>query len=369
MLTTPEQDALKEETRRFLDAQCSPAKIRAFASGAGGLEEVWRKGVELGWTSLLVAEADGGGSVSERALVDLTLIASEFGRHAAPGPLIPTNLVAAAVSRFSSGEQKEALLPGILSGAVVATAVLDGAKLLQAVQRGGGYLVSGVVSPVEAASDSGLLLCAAGTEAGPVLFWIESTARGVEIEALHSLDLTRRFGLVRLGGVEVPSSAVLAAPPSSLDALNWLTDVAVVVQTAEMAGAMDRSFELAADWALNRYSFGRTLASYQAIKHRFADMKMWLEASHAIADAAARAVSDGSSDASELASAAKSYIAEYGPALMHECVQMLGGIGVTTDHDLHLYLRRVTVDLPIHGGAAEHRERLATILERKEATA
>ncbi|HVB92791.1 MAG TPA: acyl-CoA dehydrogenase family protein, partial [Acidimicrobiales bacterium] len=108
--------------------------------------------------------------------------------------------------------------------------------------------------------------------------------------------------------------------------------------------------------------FGRPLASYQALKHRFADMKTWLEASQATATAAARAVDSESASASELVSVAKSYVGERGPAILQDCVQLHGGIGVTWDHDLHLYLRRVVTDSTQLGTPADHRERVAVAM-------
>ncbi len=129
------------------------------------------------------------------------------------------------------------------------------------------------------------------------------------------------------------------------DAAVWRqVQLASVMLSAESVGAMDAAFEMTLDWAFNRYTFGRALASYQALKHRFADMKSWLEASHAISDAAADAVADFAEGAGELASTAKSYIGEQGVELAQDCVQMHGGIGVTYEHDLHFFLRRVTLN-------------------------
>src|SRR5205085_12434587 len=113
------------------------------------------------------------------------------------------------------------------------------------------------------------------------------------------------------------------------------------------------------EWGFDRYSFGRPLASYQALKHRFAEMKAWLEASHAISDEAAEAVAAGAPDAAALVSAAKAYIGDAGTELVQECVQLHGGIGVTFEHDLHLFLRRVTVDRALYGTPTDHRRRLA----------
>jgi alkylation response protein AidB-like acyl-CoA dehydrogenase len=138
--------------------------------------------------------------------------------------------------------------------------------------------------------------------------------------------------------------------------------VAIVLQLAEMVGAMDKALEMTIEWAFDRYSFGRPLASYQELKHRFADMKLWLEASHAIADAAARAVEDDSADAWDLLAAGKAYIGHYGVELLQDCVQIHGGIGVTFEHDIHLYVRRVVLDSHQYGTVSEHRERLTAAL-------
>ena len=112
----------------------------------------------------------------------------------------------------------------------------------------------------------------------------------------------------------------------------------------------------------DRYSFGRPLSSYQALKHRVADEKMWLEACHAIATGAARAVAAGAPDAGELVSAAKAWVGPHATELVQDCVQLHGGIGVTWEHDLHLYLRRTTVNRATYGTPEEHAERIATRL-------
>ena len=121
---------------------------------------------------------------------------------------------------------------------------------------------------------------------------------------------------------------------------------------------MQTAFDMTVQWAFDRYTFGRPIASYQALKHRFADMKAWLEASHAIADAAAAAVQARSPQAGELVGAAKAFIGEYGTDLMHECVQLHGGIGLTFELDLHLFLRRATLNRVLYGTPAEHRRRV-----------
>ena len=121
------------------------------------------------------------------------------------------------------------------------------------------------------------------------------------------------------------------------------------------------------EWAFDRYTFGRPLASYQELKHRFADMKSWLEGSPRHQRRGGRPpYRTRSPDAGELVSVAKAFIGHYGAELVQDCVQLHGGIGVTFEHDLHLFLRRVTVDSALLGTPAEHRQRIATIVEEGE---
>ncbi len=160
----------------------------------------------------------------------------------------------------------------------------------------------------------------------------------------------------------VPGSDVVRAAGPAEAAVNRQVQIAVALQCAETAGAIQRVFEFTVQWAFDRYSFGRPLASYQALKHRFADMKLWLEACQATAGAAAHAAAQQAEDADELASVAKSYVGPRATDLIQDCVQLHGGIGVTWEHDIHLYLRRATVNRAMFGTPSEHRRRLADIL-------
>jgi alkylation response protein AidB-like acyl-CoA dehydrogenase len=192
---------------------------------------------------------------------------------------------------------------------------------------------------------------------------VPADAPGLALRPLHTVDLTRRFATVTFDDVTVPASAVVGTPGDAGQVERQL-ELALVIQAAESVGAMQRAFDLTVEWAFDRYAFGRALASYQALKHRFADMKSWLEASHAVSDAAAAVVDERTSRAQELTSVAKAYIGQHGAELIQECVQLHGGIGVTFDHDLHLFLRRVTLNRSLYGTVAEHRRRITDILEQ-----
>lgn len=362
---TDDQQFFRDTTTRFLATECDMAEVRRLAKTTDGCDPgYWRQGAELGWTSLLVPEAHGGGSISGHGVVDLTVVADAFGRHVAPGPLVPTNVVVAALA--ASGDDAHAGLIGrILSGeAVTAWCGSEhalGRGSLRATRSGNGYTVSGFSAPVEAAAQAEVLLVTAQVDDALLQFVVPVDAGGVTIAPLMGLDPVRRFARVDFVGASVPGEAVLNSECSVADAVERQLQHALVMQAALMVGAAERTFEFTVEWAFDRYSFGRPLASYQELKHRFADMKMWLEASHALAAALAREVQGGSAGAAETASITKAYLGAHLSELMQDCVQMHGGIGLTTDHDLHLFLRRVTTERSVFGTPMHHRQRIAAI--------
>jgi alkylation response protein AidB-like acyl-CoA dehydrogenase len=367
---TEDQQFFRETTQRFLDQKSSVPVVRSFRGHDEGFErDYWRQGAELGWVSLLVPEELGGGSISGRGVVDLTLVADAFGSHTAPGPLLPSNMVAAALARSGSDAQRVDTLPAVIAGEIVPAWVVgppsDGTVTsgVTASRDGDGFVLEGVQGPVEAAAQADLLLVAAQLDDGLAQFVVTPDAPGVTITRLDSIDLTRRYGRVQLEGVRVGADAAVGTPGEAAADVDRLLQLALVVQTAEMVGAAQVVFDMTLEWMFDRYSFGRPLASYQDLKHRFADMKMWLEASHAMAAAAARAVQEETRDAADVASMAKAYNGQYLPELAQDCVQMHGGIGVTYEHDIHLYLRRITVDTVMHGSPADHRQRVVSLRE------
>ena len=371
-----EQEFFQETTARFLEDQVPVATLRALRSDPVGFEpDYWRRGAELGWTSLLVREEHGGGSISGDGLVDLSVIAHEFGRHAAPGPLVSVNLVADALTRAGDGHAE--VLGDLLAGTVIgswcsAEPVPNdrlGAIALEIRVDGGDVVLDGVKRPVESAAHAGVFLVTGRADGELTQVLVPAETPGVSIVPMETVDLTRRFGVVTFDDVRVPLSAVVGEVGGAAGPVERQYQIAAALSSTESVGAMQTAFDMTVEWAFERYSFGRPLASYQELKHRFADMKLWLESSHAIADTAAHAVEDDAPDAWELLSAGKAYIGHYGLELMHDCVQIHGGIGVTFEHDLHLFLRRVTVDAVQYGTVTEHRERLTAALEREEAAA
>ena len=372
---TSEQEFFVETTGKYLTDRAPAFELRALRHDPSGFQPAyWTQGAELGWTSLLVSEENGGGSISGRPLADLALLAFEFGRHAAPGPLVPANIVAGALSRSGT----TAHLPGLLTGEVIGTWCYAeprphhhlGEVTVSATRSGDSISISGKKAPVESAADAQVLLVTARSSGGKsggglTQVLVDAKAPGVTITPMDSVDLTRRFAAVAFDDVEVPVSSLVGEFGQADAEVDHQLRVAICLQLAEMTGAMDKALEMTIEWAFDRYSFGRPLASYQELKHRFADMKLWLEASQAIADTAVVATEADAPDAWDLLSAGKAYVGHYGVELMHDCVQLHGGIGVTFDHDLHLYLRRVVLESGLYGTVAEHRQRLTDQLEKR----
>ena len=291
-----DQEFFRATTARFLDELVPPAELRRLRDDPTGFDlDYWRRGAELGWTSLLVSEQDGGGSISGEGLVDLTLVAHEFGMHASPGPLVPANLVAAALS--DTGTHGD-VLADVLAGSSIATWCggaprFDSTGGVAIDVRDGDVVLDGLARPVESAAAADQILVTGRTGDGITQVLVPTDTPGISIEPMHTVDLTRRFSVVRFDGVRLPVAAVVGDPAGAADALERQSVLAMVLAAAESVGALQRAFDMTLEWSFDRYSFGRPLASYQAIKHRMADMKAWLEAGHGIADAAASAVSAG----------------------------------------------------------------------------
>jgi alkylation response protein AidB-like acyl-CoA dehydrogenase len=372
-----DQEFFRDTTRKFLESEIPITAVRKLADDPAGFDRGWwRSAAEMGWTSMLVPEEHGGGSLAGEGLLDLVIVAEEMGRLVTPGPLLPTNVVAAAVSERGTPEQQQALLPGIVTGETLATWALDepggrwqaDAIALEARTHDDGFVLCGVKAPVEAADQVDHFLVTARAKGGLTQLLVPADTAGITVEPMESLDLVRRYAEVRFEDVFVPASAVLGDVGNADEDVERQLQIAIALQLAETVGAVDRVFEVTLEWMFDRHSFGRPLASYQALKHRFADMKLYLEASQAAATAVARAVQQRDEEAPAKASAAKSYVGDHATFVLQECVQMHGGLGVTWEYDLHLYLRRATTNQVRYGTPRDHRERIARLIGMDEET-
>jgi len=364
-----DQDLLRSATRRFLAEHQSLAAVRRSLEEPDVFDaDVWRQGAELGWTAMLIPPEHEGGSVTGQPLVDLVVLAEELGRVLNPGPFVGCNVVSDAIARFGTESQRKEHLPRIARGEAAAAWCLSGdgspepgAVEVRARKQGDGWRLDGVARFVQAAHNAALLLVmATGPDDDGRNFLVPRPSDGLSERVLTGLDLTRRFCEVRFDAVVVPAGAEL---PGGGDVVDRCLSVATVLQAAEDVGAADLLFEETVEYAKKRVQFGRTIGSFQAIKHRLADLLVEVEAMRAAAYYAALALGDGLIDSAEAVATAGAYVGDAFGHLCGESVQLHGGIGFTWEHDVHLYLRRAKVNQVLYGDSAWHRERLVRLSE------
>jgi alkylation response protein AidB-like acyl-CoA dehydrogenase len=313
---------------------------------------------------MFVPESLGGIAESANGVVDAAIIAEELGRVVFTGPFLPVNVVAFAVAQEGSDAQRKEVLPPLASGELIATWCFDGPGPVgvQAIPRGAGYVLEGASGFVQDAHVADRLLVTASTDGGLTQFLVSRAMAGMTISPLETLDLGRRLSRVRFDAVDVPDDAIVGVAGAAAQAVERQLELALALQCAETVGVVDRAFEFTLEYAKERVAFGRAIGSFQALKHRFADHLMWLEAAKAVTDYAASAVQRDAVDAAIAASIAKSHVGRSATVIVRDCVQMHGGIGLTWEHDLHLYLRRAVSNEELWGPPAAHHERLCQIV-------
>ena len=359
---------------RFIADEMPVASTRALESDPDGFDrDTWRRAAELGWTSLLAPESLGGGGLSANPVADLAVVAEEMGRRVAPGPLLPVNVVVDALARSGQPDLVDEVGPGLMSGETVAAWALaessdrwgiDGLGDTVVRRDGDDFVLSGRKRFVEAGASADVILVSAMSADGPTQVLVDAGAAGLEVVPGRSVDLVRRFADVRLDAVRVPSRAVVGAPGGAADDIEHQCRVALALQVAETVGMLDFVYGMTLEYLEDRWSFGRPLASYQALKHRLADMLLMLETAKGCAEAAADAAGTASPHARRDVSVAKAYVGRVAVDILGECVQLHGGIAMTWEHDLHLYERRAAVNRAVYGTPEYYEELLCALVEK-----
>ncbi len=363
-----DQELLRETAARFIDATCPLSVVRQLiGSDAGVPTEYLRDAGQLGWFAMLVPEEYGGGSVSGEGVHDLAIVAEERGRALQPGPFVPMNVVAAALAATGSPEQRARFLPGICQGTTVATWVFgdvvtsSSSGMITAAPQRDDFALSGWAGAVPAAAQAHWYLVSASGPPGPSQFLVDPATPGITVAPLEALDITQRFASVSFDGAIVPATSLVGPVGQAAPALESQLQLACVLCVAETVGAMDALFDLTRRYAIDRTAFGRPIGSFQAVKHQLADMSLSLESSKAVATAAVGAVQQDQADAGEIVSMAMSWVADAGIDIVQGCAQVFAGIGFTWEHDLHLFLRRITMNGLVFGQSDWHRERLCQL--------
>ena len=335
-----DQLALREAARGLLADRSSPSRVRAVVDRGDGLDpELWKAMAIQGWTGLEVPESQGGLGLGA---VEAAVLLEEVGRHLAPAPFLSSLLAVGALSRASIAgvTWAEPWVEALLSGDAVGAVAWDpGAPVLFAPSA------DVVVARVTGADGTAALVAAE----------IDADRRPARQPAM---DLTRQLGWLDLAGRET----VRLGGPEAVEAL---VDRGAAGHAAEMLGGADRALEMAVEHAKERVQFGRPIGSFQAVKHRCADMLVDVEGMRSCVYHAAWCISAGDPEAAVAASTAKVWCSDAAARVMASCLQVHGGIGFTWEHDLHLYLKRSQLDQVSFGDAAFHRERLAALLRSR----
>jgi alkylation response protein AidB-like acyl-CoA dehydrogenase len=364
---SPEKILFASTSDAFLQKETSLRKVRDLhASGVSFDSAWWQRAADLGWTGLLVPEELGGGSVSGDGLADLASVAEQMGKTVAPGPLYPVSVVLAGLVDSAEYAQHAGTIESLIAGMTVASwAVYEPGQgwapaqpAVTATLTDSGYRIDGVKDRVEAAAQSDVLLVVACADGQIAQFLVPTNASGVRVEPQDSIDFVKHYARVHFDGAVVEPTAIVGGAGQAGALIDRQSQIAQVLQCAEVVGILQTVFDFTVRWAFDRHTFGRPLASYQALKHRFADMLMWLEACRATTAAAVADVGARSPQAGLSASIAKSYVGEKSGQMLQDCVQLHGGIGVTWEHDLHLYLRRAALYRSMFGTPEEHNLRV-----------
>ena len=370
---TEEQTELRKSARRFLQNVSGTEKVIQTMSTEQGYDtEIWKRiAEELGWTALIVPEAYDGIGMSP---MDLHPLMEEMGRHLLCAPFFST--VCLGVNAFieaGTEDQKKTWLPKIAAGETTATLALqdktstwaDEQILATFKKDGGDYVLNGHKAYVIDGHTADVLVVAARAEGtsrdiGVSLFVVEGDAAGVDRQWTPTMDQTRKQADVILRDVRVPAAALMLDEGQAANALHRIKDLAAIALSAEQVGGAEQCLEMAVEYAGVRKQFGRPIGSFQAIKHKCADMLVKTQCAHSASFyASALAASGNADDLSETASSAKSYCSDAYMFCAGENIQIHGGIGFTWEHAAHLYFKRAKSSSLLLGTPAYHRERIA----------
>jgi alkylation response protein AidB-like acyl-CoA dehydrogenase len=359
-----EQQEFRSMVRRFVEANSSEAAVREQMETERGFDPaVWSEmAAQLGLQSLIIPEELGGQGFGD---VELGIVLEEMGRSLLCAPYFST-VVLAVNTLLQAGDEDamRALLPGIASGETIATLAFaeQGGRWDQsgieasARNDGGGWKIHGTKLYVLDGHTADVVLVAARTAAGVSLFHVAGDAAGLTRTPLTTLDPTRKQARLDFDGVE---ATAIGSDGAGWDVLSTVLDLAAVALAAEQVGGAQRCLDMSVEYAKQRVQFGRPIGSFQAIKHKCADMLLEVESARSAAYYAGWCAFERSDELPAVASLAKAYCSDAFLHVASENIQIHGGIGFTWEHPAHLYFRRAKSTDLLFGDSTYHRELLA----------
>jgi alkylation response protein AidB-like acyl-CoA dehydrogenase len=359
-----EQDELRSAVRRFLEDKSPETEVRRLMETTEGYDTaVWSQMADqLGLQSLTIPEEFGGSGFS---YVELIVVLEEMGAALLCAPFFSTVALGANALLTSGDDSAKAdLLPGIASGETIATLAFTedsgrwdiGGVALEATPSGDGWVLNGHKSFVLDGHVADLILVVGRTDAGISLFSVAGDADGLTRTPLATMDQTRKQARLEFSGTP---ARLIGTDGGAEAGLSKTLDLAAVALAAEQVGGAQRCLDTAVEYAKTRIQFGRPIGSFQAIKHKCADMLLEVESSKSAAYYAGWAAAEDSDELPVVASLAKSYCSEAYFHAAAENIQIHGGIGFTWEHPAHLYFKRAKSSELLFGDPAYHRELLA----------
>jgi alkylation response protein AidB-like acyl-CoA dehydrogenase len=369
---TPDQEELRGIMVRFLTEVSGEEEVRRHAALPAGFDPgVWRRFAgELGVAGIAVPDRYGGAGST---FGDLAVVLQEAGRRLLCAPLLPSAVLGAAALLAAGDEAAcERYLPGVADGSTVATLAATGGPHAAGDVRGrragegaaGEWRLSGAVDFVLHGACADVVLVPADTAHGPTLFAVDGDAEGLSRTPRTVLDTTRPQALLRLA--DVPARPI--GPPGGGAAVTERAcDVGRAALAAEQVGATEHALRACVEFVAQRHQFGRPIGSFQAVKHRLADLLVELEGARSVAGYAAACVTAAPAELPLAAAVAQVACGEALELAAREYVQLHGGIGFTWEHPAHLYVRRARGDAVLFGTVAQHRARVASLIGLGEA--
>jgi len=374
LVLSDEQIMLRDNARGFLSKKAPIAHLRHLRDthdADGFSRPLWKDFVEMGWAGILVPQDYGGLGLGH---VEAGVIMEELGRTLTPSPFLSTAILAAnALAREGNEQQKSEYLSRIAAGSLIATLAVDeGAKhrpdktAIAATRSGSGFALNGAKTFVLDGHVASLFIVAARTAGSPgetkgvTLFLVDSTAKGVRAERTPMVD-THNAARVTFENVNVGADHVLGKIDAGWDTLEGTLNVGRAVVAAELMGAADEAFTRTVAYLRERKQFGRLIGEFQALQHRAAYLYCELEVSRSAVLKALQMLDDSFETASAIVSVAKAKAGQSATLAVQEAVQMHGGIGMTDEFDIGLFMKRVRVGQELFGDANFHADRLARL--------
>ena len=375
LVLTEDQELLAQTARDFVRTNSPLSRLRALRDGqdsVGFSPDLWQEMAQLGWAGILIPEEYGGAGLG---LADFAVVLEAVGRNLAPEPFLSTVLLGGQLlADAGSPEQKQAWLSGVATGEKILALAYQEARSrydlnrvsTRATAEGDAWRLLGEKIQVLDGQNADALIVSARTSGedndqdGITLFLIAPDTPGVALIPQTRVD-GRAAALVNLDGVKVGAESIVGTVGQGFQTLSHIVDLATVGLCAEMLGGMSQIFEDTLDYLKTREQFGVVIGSFQALKHRAANVFMEIELCRSAVMAAANAADAGESDLALLVSLAKARCSDAFVLATNEGVQMHGGIGMTDEHDAGLYLKRARAAEMTFGDAVWHRDRWARL--------